>query len=291
MLTLAADRQELALAPELGGAVAAWRFRDARGATVPLLRAWDGRARDLYTTACFPLVPWSNRITGGGFEAAPGFVALAPNREGEPYPIHGTAWLHPWHVLEHRPDHAVLEVDRSDDPGPWRYRATERFQLKPDGLTVALAATHLGEQPMPYGLGIHPYFPRSRETRLAAATTGVWMSRPDRTPTHHVRPTPEAWDFRGGRTLGDDGTIDHGFTGWDGEARIEWPEHRLGLVMRARTEFLQLYRPEGGDYFCLEPVSHPIDAFHLEGRPGLVELAQGETTELVVDFTLVALAR
>ena len=43
--------------------------------------------------------------------------------------------------------------------------------------------------------------------------------------------------------------------------------------------------------FCFEPVSHPIDAFHLPGRPGLRVLAQGEVLELRVQLRVQELAR
>ena len=33
------------------------------------------------------MLPWSNRISGGGFEHAGRFHPIAPNRGGEPYPI------------------------------------------------------------------------------------------------------------------------------------------------------------------------------------------------------------
>jgi aldose 1-epimerase len=35
-----------------------------------------------------------------------------------------------------------------------------------------------------------------------------------------------------------------------------------------------VYSPnENADFFCFEPVPHPVDAFHLSGSPGLKDLA------------------
>jgi len=53
---------------------------------------------------------------------------------------------------------------------------------------------------------------------------------------------------------------------------------------RSAHAFCLLYRPPVGPAFCFEPVTHPIDAFHLEGRPGLKTLAKGESLSLDVQW-------
>ena len=45
-----------------------------------------------------------------------------------------------------------------------------------------------------------------------------------------------------------------------------------------------LYRPPVGAAFCFEPVTHPIDAFHVPGRPGLHVLRTGESLTLHVQW-------
>jgi aldose 1-epimerase len=45
-----------------------------------------------------------------------------------------------------------------------------------------------------------------------------------------------------------------------------------------------MFRKTTGDHFCLEPVSHPIDAFHLPGQPGLQLLQQDESLTLAVSW-------
>ena len=135
---------------------------------------------------------------------------------------------------------------------------------------------------MPYGLGLHPYFPRTAATRLAFAAGGVWESAPDRIPTRLVEPVPAALEFRRGRALPGDTVVDHCYVGWGGLARIEWPEHGLALALRARTRYLHVFCPPDLPFLCVEPVTHPVDAFHLEGRPGLAVLEAGRTLELSV---------
>lgn len=277
--------QRLLLLPEMGGGVAAWDWRSG-GQWLPLFRDWDGQSDDRYTLACFPLVPWSNRITQGGFEQDGMFHPIARNRPDEAYPIHGDGWRQPWTVAS-RSDSAIalaLESHRFDG-NPYEYRCTQTFRLLPDGLAIDLEVTHLGDQPLPYGLGLHPYFVRNEETRLQACATGVWLCGDDPIPTVHTGMFPPTWDYRMSAPL-DGPLIDNCFTGWDGVARIDYPDRGMTLTMTMEDcqGYSLMYRPPALPYFCYEPITQPIDAFHMPGRPGLVELAKGQGMALRARF-------
>src|SRR4051794_32652176 len=83
MVALASSPLRLIVRPEIGGSIA--RFDWVGGEQpVPLFRPWDGRSDDPNRHACYPLVPWSNRISGGGIEAGDRFWPLRPNWPGEP---------------------------------------------------------------------------------------------------------------------------------------------------------------------------------------------------------------
>jgi aldose 1-epimerase len=292
---LQAHGQRLGLLPHLGGGVAAWQWLEgAAGGPVDLWRPWDGASDDRYTFASFAMLPWSNRISGGGFEHDGRLHAVRRNRIGEPYPIHGDGWLQPWRLAEVDASRAVLRLNAYRFQGnPYVYDAEQTFCLVEGGLDQRLRVTHRGDAPLPYGLGLHPWFPRTPHTRLTANVSGVWLGRDDRLPTQHTTQVPPDWDLRPGASM--HGTlVDNAYTGWDGLARIEWPEHALALQMQTlpldtpsgplAPAYCLLYRPETGDAFCFEPVTHPIDAFHLDGRPGLLTLAPGQTLELSVHW-------
>ena len=93
--------------------------------------------------------------------------------------------------------------------------------------------------------------------------------------------------------------IDNAYTGWNGQARIVWPERRLALNMQTlpietpqgavAPTYCLVYRPPAGNSFCFEPITQPIDAFHLKGRPGLVTLEPGESLRLSVRWRFEAL--
>lgn len=289
IITLESGSQRLQLAPAYGGSVTRWDLNTGEQWT-PLFRPWDGASGDRYTMACFPLVPWSNRITGGGFEHEGVFYPIHANRTAEHYPIHGDGWLQPWNVAEHAPDRIKLALEsRHFDGNPYHYRTTLTFILRPDGLQIDLTVTHLGQKSLPYGLGLHPYFPCNTSTRLMAKADGVWLSGKDPIPVEHTTEFPHTWDYNTPAPLAGQ-LIDNCYTGWNGKAVIEYPDRALTLtmVMPDCNGYSLLYRPPEGEFFCFEPITHPIDAFHMPDQPGLAILSRGESLALRTKFLVSA---
>lgn len=288
--------QRLGLLPTLGGSVAVWQ-RETPDGWLDIWRPWAGVA-DLYTTASFPLVPWSNRIGQGGFDHAGIHHPIRPNRDAEPYPIHGDGWLQPWTVQHAQSDSLELHLEsRHLDGNPYHYRAVQRFVLHEEGMDQTLEVTHLGAGSLPYGLGQHPAFLRTPQARLHAEVQGVWLSGADPMPTEWTTAFPVGWDPRQGMEVSGS-LIDNAYTGWNGQAHIDWPEHALRLHMRdpevvargSNDGFCLLYSPPTGPHFCFEPVTHPIDAFHQEGRPGMQVLETGQTLSQRVEWRFEPLA-
>lgn len=286
--------QHLGLLPSLGGSVAAWQLDRPQG-PLDLWRPWDGKTEDLYQTASFAMVPWSNRISGGGFTHAGRFHAMQPNRKGEPYPIHGDGWLQPWQLSQPAADTLVMTlVSYGFDGNPYDYEAVQTFRLVDGGLDQRVQVRHLGVTPLPYGLGVHPWFPRTPQTRITAPVQGVWLCGDDPLPVAHTTDFPAGWNLNEGAPANGP-LIDNGYTGWGGEARINWPELGLQLTARmpdfeedggAAQHFCLVYRPPQGPAFCFEPITQPIDAFHLPGQPGLRVLGPGEQFSLNIQWRI-----
>ena len=290
--------QHLGLVPSLGAGVAAWKIEDPKNvhdenARIDLWRQWDSITTDLHQMSSFAMVPWSNRISGGGFVQDGHFYPMEPNRDGEPYPIHGDGWLQPWSITQPADDTLEMALrSRCFGGSPYDYDCVQTFRLVEGGLDQRVHVRHQGSQPMPYGLGLHPWFPRTPATRITAPVQGVWLSGTDPLPTKHTNEFPPGWDLNTG--VAANGTlIDNAYTGWGGTARIEWPERGLQLTARM-PDFAQdggeaqhyclIYRPPQGTSFCFEPVSQPIDAFHQPGQPGLQVLAAGQEMALNVQW-------
>ncbi|MEX5583598.1 aldose 1-epimerase [Pseudomonas lurida] len=270
----------LTLAPAVGGSIVNWRVL-ASGQ--PLLRHSDEQAVNTGLPGklgCYPLAPWSNRIAEGGFDNPGGWLALTPNSPLDPLPIHGSAWQQAWQVVSQSKNEVVLEVLCDT---PFAYRAEQRLGLNSGELSITLRVTHLAEQPAWHGLGLHPYLPRTAGTRLQATASQVWMSDASKLPTG-LAPVPAAWNFGALKALPET-LVDNGFCQWDGHCRIEQPQLDYALECQASgADYFLLYCPPGLEFFCIEPVSHPVNAHHLPGRPGLKLLEQDQSTQL--DFTL-----
>ena len=287
ILTLETRHQRLRVLPALGAGIASWEVRDGQ-LWRPMLRSWDEVSEDRYTFACFPLVPWSNRISRGGFVQDDKLYPVLPNRPGEPYPIHGDGWLQPWTVKAQGDQHVVLHLESNCfQGGPYHYEATLTCMMADAELNLTLTVTHLGDAPLPYGLGLHPYFLRTDAARLTMPCDGVWLSGDDPLPVAHVEPLPATFDYRRPAPLTGP-LIDHCLTGWTGKAHITYPEDRLQLELEMRdcNGYVLLYRPPQGNFFCMEPITQPIDAFHLPGRPGLRTLTKGEFMTLEATLTV-----
>jgi aldose 1-epimerase len=293
----------------MGGSVAAWQLARPDFAPFDLFQRWDG-ADYLgdplrIIRASYPLVPWSNRIGNGGFSVDQGFHPIAANAADMPYPIHGDAWQQPWQVTQ--VDAASLEMtleSKHCNGNPHHYRAVQTVTLVDGGMDQRLAVTHLGDTPLPYGLGLHPWLPRNAHTTLQANVGGVWLGHDDCLPKEHTTDFPPTWDLNTGISAAGS-LIDNCFTGWDGTARVTWSDQNLQLTLqqhqaqsKAKAEvgthsvlpnYLLLFRKTTGNHFCLEPVSHPVDAFHLPGQPGLQVLGHGESLTLAVSWRFTSL--
>jgi aldose 1-epimerase len=265
-LLLRNDRLLAEVVPTVGGGLARLDWLQG-GEARPLLRGLPHDAAEPPLPgqlACFPLLPWSNRMAPSGFGFEGRQYVPAPNRAGEPCPIHGDGWQQPWRVASHLDTSLVLSLDRWDAQ-PFAYTAELHYTLADDALVVELCVRNAGRRALPFGLGLHPWMPDPLGARLEAGAHGVWMAGPDK---------PPQWRFHQPAPLPRDG-VDNVFEGWHGAARITWPERGLALEVQADMDYYILYVPPGRDFFCFEPVDHPINAHNLPGQPGLTVLAPG----------------
>jgi len=246
LLELRVDGARVRLAPGHGGAIREfnWRGQDVFRPTPA------GKGEDPFDTACFPMVPYVNRVAHGRFEFAGHSVRLARNWSQDPHPLHGQGWKAAWDVVSHSATRAKLRFEGGADEWPWHYRSEQEFELQPDSLSVELSVENRGESPMPAMLGLHPYFPDADRARLEVKLPRVWLADGGALPLEEV-PTPAAWSFDAGRAVREV-ALDHGFVGWTGAAVLRWPDRAVKLTA-SRCDFLHLYTPRIRDFFCVEP--------------------------------------
>lgn len=240
------------LLPALGGSIGRFDWiRDNRRR--PVLRG-GAAIGSVLDTACFPLVPFVNRIRDGRFVFRGREVELKPNMAGDPSPLHGQGWLGAWTVDDNSETTAILSFTHDAGEWPWTYEAQQHFSLDRHGLSVDLSCRNLSADPMPCGLGQHPYFPCGSGTTIDTMVTHAWTIDDRILPVARV-PAIDHFDLSD-RPVCRQG-LDHGFGGWSGTMRLTDPDWPFDLEMRSPTaRFFQLFSPLGGDFVAAEPVSH-----------------------------------
>ena len=103
LITLTDGVGEATVAPDLGGGLASYDLVGAAGRAALFRPCRDLSRAGPFDLANNLLVPWSNRISGGGFHFGGRFHPLEPNLPGEPYPIHGNGFSSAWAVRSRAP--------------------------------------------------------------------------------------------------------------------------------------------------------------------------------------------
>jgi aldose 1-epimerase len=253
LLRLAAGELELLLAPVIGGSIARLDYVTS-SAKIPVLRGVEGELRFPLDAANFPLVPYCNRIRGGRFSFRGREVTVPQNFEADASPLHGDGWLAPWEVASASAEAAELLFRHEAGDWPWRYEARQIFVLDERGLSLRLSCRNLSDEPMPCGLGQHPYFPCTGETRLDTRVTHAWTIDEKVLPVKKI-PATGRYDLADRLVCGQD--LDNGFGGWDGAARLQTPGLPFAVeISSPGARFFHVYSPASGRIVAAEPVSH-----------------------------------
>jgi aldose 1-epimerase len=255
------------------------------------LRECHSRNEKVLDASSFPLVPYVNRIRGGCFTFRGRVVRLKPNMPGDPSPLHGQGWQNPWRVDESSQPSVVLSYHHAAGEWPWDYEARQELALDARGLSARLTCRNTSGEPMPCGLGFHPYFPCGPKTLIDTHVTHAW------TIDEHVLPVEKVlaegrYDLRDRHVCGQD--LDNGFDGWGGLARMSDPDWPYRIEMSSpEAKFFQLYSPPSGGIFVAEPVTHANCALnHPESEwpeLGMRVLKAGE--EMRLDMRLEVIAK
>ncbi len=253
MITISSGDYDLDVAPDHGGAILSFRCKGA-----DILRSGDEAAvaRDPRNAACYPCAPYFGRIEGG--------ISFAGRRwaVGPTLPIcdassalHGEGWISPWEILERtdqrlecRFAHGAEEAGRY----PFPYEARQVFELSEGGLSVTLSLKNSGNEPMPGGLALHPFFPRRADIAVRFAARRFWTP-PQGSARGRLSPLPDALGAGRFAALPAE-TRDHAYAGFDGEAGIR--SAGRDILVKSDALIVHLFAPARASYFCLEPVTH-----------------------------------
>ncbi len=288
-ITLSAGFLELRVSPSIGGSISALEWSGG-GSPVPVLRKCNSCHEKVLDSANFPLVPYVNRIRGGHFTFRGREVTLAPNMAGDPSPLHGQGWLSPWRVESAGSAEALLSFRHAPGEWPWELQAKQHFALDERGLSLRLTCRNLSHEPMPCGLGQHPYFNCGSETGIDTQVTHVWTIDEHVLPLERIAATGR-FDLADRAVCGQD--LDHGFGGWSGRARMTDPGWPFDLELSSPdASFFQLYSPSSGGIFVAEPVTQANAALNAPEEQwaelGMRVLEPGEEMSLIMRLEVVA---
>jgi len=253
LLILSSDLLELQLSPSIGGAISCLEYLGVNGRT-PVLRKGHSPLENVLDAPSFPLVPYVNRIRGGSFDFRGRTVTIEPNMVGDPSPLHGDGWLNPWDVNNASDASAVLVYRHDPAEWPWAYEARQEFRLEGGVLDVILTCRNLSGEDMPCGLGQHPYFPCTGQTRLSTEVSHAWTIDEKVLPVDRV-PATGRYDLTDRLICGQD--LDNGWGGWSGRALMSDPAWPFEIELSSpQARFFQVYSPASGGIFVAEPVTH-----------------------------------
>lgn len=249
-IELQAGELRLAVRADLGGSLAGLWYRD-----IPVLRSTEpGRLDGPRQSACFPLVPYSNRLGYRRFAWQGRKYTTQPNFDDSPHSLHGVAWQRPWQVVSREASRLTLRYRHiPDGHWPFAFEVHQDITLTPQSLQLDLRLRNADALEQPAGLGWHPYFPRRAGSHLKIDVDTRWDPDALQLPTHSV--TQDGIDAPVAALA-----FDHCFGGWRGPACIR--DEQFSLRLCSTLPYLVLFTPPAREHFCVEPVSHVNDAIH-----------------------------
>jgi aldose 1-epimerase len=274
MITLEKRGVACTLDPELGGSLLSLSVEG-----VDLLRPAPVEPRDVLEAACFPLVPFANRIAHGIVRMNGREVVLPPDPAAPPHAHHGHGWRRPWRLVQRTDSVAELELRHSPDAWPWAYVAAQRIALVDRGAVIDLSVTNISGENMPAGLGLHPYFVRREADTIETGARRMVVNSSDGIPVDEAPMDPGEK-----RVAALDG-LDTLLLDDSGRVRLRLGGVRCDLEASGAVGF-HVYVPEHENFFCVEPVSHRPNAFFSNAEQHAI--APGETRRLSMQLTTTA---
>lgn len=255
------------------------------------------------------LAPYANRIRGQPVAGAREIETLIAGhrvrlprnwggkaRGAEQYAMHGLILADQVSWRRDAADRVTGRLDAGDFGGRWPGRTALTFDwsLSLGALILKVTVENLGTEPLPMGVGWHPYFAlpsgdrRQARLRVAAASRALANNYDEVLPTGRLEPVAGgAYDFTTleGRALGSD-YLDDCFTDLQREgglalAEIRDPAAGVGLTIVSpspQVRAFQIYTPPDQGFIVVEPQFNLADPFGAEWRgrdTGMVTVLPG----------------
>lgn len=229
------------------------------------------------------LFPFPNRIEKGQFHWR-GQDYQLPVSDAFGNAIHGFVMDRPWRVVAADSQMAIAEFQLSVDAPerlalwPSDFLIEVRYTLREACLRADVRIANAGSQPLPWGLGTHPYFrvPLSKTSQLEQCLVQVPATETweliDCLPTGRTLPVEPRNDLRTGLELSglklDD--VLTGIVPQRGTVTTELFDPAAGLQVTQVTDGIfrecVVFTPPGRPCICIEPYTCVTNAINLEQR-------------------------
>ncbi len=297
-IILELETLRLVLAPSLGASIVSLMIKDRFGTWAPVLRPMPEQSTSVSDASSFVMLPWTNRIKDARFVYKGENHVLRPNfPDGSA--IHGVARDLPWTITDRSPITArfVLDSRTFDSQSinyPFKFGATQRFEIGPNSVEIDLWVTNLDDRAIPVGCGYHPYV--SRELFSDADDLRITLDVSGRYPTKGCIPIGDPVDdsictrLRAGDRL-DGLELDDVFVGFGGKAIFDWAASNVRMTMSCSENLnhVVIYTPphpnesdnHAAGFVCVEPTTMVNDGFnrhhHGQAETGVVILEPNQT--------------
>lgn len=281
-ITSAAGR---AVITEVGAGLRAFEWHG-----VPYLETFPADADKPPLGAGSVLVPWPNRVAGGRWTFDGTTQELDQTEPERGNAIHGLTRHEKWRPVLREDSAITLAADVPVQHGwPVPLHTGITYSLTGDGLSVEHSVRNVGDRPVPFGIGCHPYPRAGRSKRddctlQLAAHTVLPLDATSMIPSGPATGVDgTVADFRRPRALagialdtpfGDcrpeaDGLVHHRLTGPEGGVEL-WAEAAFGWVQVFTPDTF----PGAGSVIAIEPMTCPPDA--LNSGIGLITVEPGQ---------------
>lgn len=266
-------------------------LQGSAGNGVPILFPFPNRTRDC-------------RYTYGGH-------TCEVKKNGEPRYLHGMMIDEPFHYTYGcTADSAWCTGTASITPDkeyfasyPFPCTLKLTYTLTAHSLRLDYKVTNDGDETLPYGFAIHPYFDKMGDPDAVTITVPCdeLYEAEEMLPSGKLLPVSGDFDLRpqeglGGYSAHKVGSyfLDHVYTGLDStkEALIHYEKLGLTLALRASDEFknMVVYTPFNRPGFCLENQTNATDFInlHAKGIPtaNIQELPAGQSRAGYIEITV-----
>ena len=225
----------------------------------------------------YPMAPWCNRIDAGP-TAILGREVDLPANFPDGTAIHGQVSQAPWVQI----GDGSFGIRAGGDGWPWPYEVAQDIAARGRELTLAFGLTNLADEPMPAGLGIHPWFRRPVRVAIGADAAYRSYAAPEADPS----PVTGPFDRRRLEELPDG--LDACWTELaEPPIVLEWPSGgvRATISTAPPVPYVVAASPAEIDAVAVEPQTHaPAGIRRLVNRePGALTLLDpGATLAMTV---------